>query len=97
MPADERMFPRAFPIPRNSGGCLRERRQPWFRNLIESPIFLTAHLQFFCYGFDVTPNLSNRIGYFFFCFSEAFAPLARQSWRGYVNAISTQRRRVRFR
>jgi hypothetical protein len=28
--------------------------------------YLTADLEFFFYGFDIIPNLSNRIGYFFF-------------------------------
>ena len=28
--------------------------------------FLAVDLQFLFYGFDVVPNLSNRIGYFFF-------------------------------
>jgi hypothetical protein len=34
------------------------------------------------YGFDVAPNLSNRIGYFFFCFPEALTPMTHQSWHG---------------
>ena len=50
--------------------------------LIEKPEFLAVDLQFFFYGFDVAPNLSNRIGYFFFCFPEALTPMTHQSWRG---------------
>jgi hypothetical protein len=52
--------------------------------------FLAVGLQFLFYGFDVVPNLSDRIGYFFFCFPEEFAPVARQSWRGNIDAISVQ-------
>jgi hypothetical protein len=44
---------------------------------IEKPEFLAVDLQFFLYGFDVAPNLSNRIGYFFFCFPEALTPMTR--------------------
>jgi hypothetical protein len=49
---------------------------------IEKPEFLAVDLQFFFYSFDVAPNLSNCIGYFFFCFPETLAPMTHQSWRG---------------
>ena len=52
--------------------------------------YLTADLEFFFYGFDIVANLGNRIGYFYFCFPEAFAQMARQSWRGNIDAISVQ-------
>jgi hypothetical protein len=38
--------------------------------ILDRAEFLAVDLQFFFYSFDIVPDLSNRIGYFFFCFPE---------------------------
>ena len=89
MPANEREFHQR-PCPSLEKRLPTRGRMAALDSKLDRAEFLAVDLQFLFYGFDVVPNLSNRIGYFFFCFPEEFAPMARQSWRGNIDAISVQ-------